>query len=44
MEFVFLRNGRYVVHVGLWLRPLLGYFGENRSNPAEAILMNTRIG
>jgi hypothetical protein len=28
MEPVFLRNGRYAAHVGLWLRPLLGYFGE----------------
>ena len=28
MEPVFLRNGRYAVHVSLWLRPLLGCFGE----------------
>jgi hypothetical protein len=28
MESVFLRNGRYAVHVGLWLRQLLGCFGE----------------
>jgi hypothetical protein len=28
MESVFLRNGRYAAHVGLWLRPFLGCFGE----------------
>src|SRR4029077_2367508 len=28
MESVFLRNGRYTGHVGLWLRPHLGCFGE----------------
>ena len=28
MESIFLRNGRYPVHVGLWSRPFLGYFGE----------------
>ena len=28
MESVFLRNGRYTGHVGLWLRPRLGCFGE----------------
>lgn len=28
MESVFLRNGRYAAHVGLGLRPLLSYFGE----------------
>jgi hypothetical protein len=28
MNFVFLRNGRYAAHVGLWFRPPLGCFGE----------------
>ena len=28
MESVFLRDGRYAADVGLWLRPLLGCFGE----------------
>jgi hypothetical protein len=28
MASVFLRNGRYAARVGLWLRVLLGYFGE----------------
>ena len=28
MNSVFLRNGIYAAHVGLWLRPLLCYFGE----------------
>lgn len=28
MKSIFLRDGRYPVHVGLWSRPLLGCFGE----------------
>src|SRR5262245_35851584 len=28
IEVRFLRNGRYAGHVGLWLRPRLGCFGE----------------
>jgi hypothetical protein len=28
MDPVFLRNCRYAIHVWLWLRPLLGCFGE----------------
>jgi hypothetical protein len=28
MNCVFFRDGRYAAHVGLWLCPLLCYFGE----------------
>jgi hypothetical protein len=28
MDPVFIRNGRYPAHVGLWFRPLFGYFDE----------------
>jgi hypothetical protein len=28
MNSVFLRDGRYAAHVGLWLRPHFCYFGE----------------
>jgi hypothetical protein len=32
MMSVFLRNGHYAAHVALWLRPLLGCFGEESFN------------